>query len=73
MTNAKIVNCKKAGIRSNPTNPHTDEDTIGTIPAGDIIKIDSTKRYYDWKDNGFYACDTPIGEGYINVELVEEL
>ena len=73
MTNAKIVNCKKACIRSNPTNPHTDEDTIGTIQAGDIIKIDSTKKYYDWKDNGFYACDTPIGEGFINVELVEEL
>ena len=73
MTNAKIVNCKKAGVRANPMNPHEDEDIIGTIQAGDVIKIDSTHKYYDWKDNGFYACDTPIGEGFINVELVEEL
>lgn len=69
MTKARVIACKEAGIRRNPAASCA-EDLIGTIPVGEVIHVDATKRVYSWDDKEFYYCSTSLGEGYIRTNLV---
>lgn len=70
---ARIVNCKKASIRKNPSCTSEKDDTIGILEKGEIIDVDDSIRVFDWTDNEFYKCATSFGDGYINVGVVEIL
>lgn len=70
MTKARVVACKEAGIRRNPAATSHAEDTIGKVPVGERIQVDTTKRVYSWDDKEFYYCSTSVGEGYILTNLV---
>lgn len=70
---ARIVNCKKASIRKNPSCTNEKDDTIGVLEKGEILDVDDSIRVFDWTDNEFYKCTTSFGDGYINVGVVEIL
>lgn len=70
MTKARVIACKEAGIRRNPAASSHAKDLIGTIPVGEVIRVDVTKRVYSWDDKEFYPCFTSVGEGYILTNLV---
>lgn len=67
----KIVNCKKASIRSTPWIPWRDEDIVGvrdgpnsnehSIKIGSTITIDTDVTCYDWTDRKFYKVSNPDG------------
>lgn len=67
---AKIVNCLSAGIRKNIDDPNTDQTILKNVDSGETIEIDTTVTGYDWKDNQFYKCTSPV-EGWINQGVVE--
>ena len=76
MTNfkkARIVNCKKASIRKNPSCTSEKDDTIGVLEKGEILDVDDYTRVFDWTDKEFYKCSASIGDGYILKDLVEIL
>lgn len=76
MTNykkARIVNCKKASIRKNPSCTSEKDDTIGVLEKGEILDVDDSTRVFDWTDKEFYKCSATIGDGYILKDLVEIL
>ena len=70
MTKARVIACKEAGIRRNPAASSYAEDLIGTVPVGEVIQVDATKRVYSWDDKEFYPCSTSAGDGYILTNLV---
>ena len=70
---ARIVNCKKASIRKNPSCTSEKDDTIGILEKGEILDVDDSVRVFDWTDNEFYKCSSTIGDGYILTDLVEIL
>ena len=70
---ARIVNCKKASIRKNPSCTSEADDTIGVLERGDLLDVDTSVTVYDWTDKSFYKCSATIGDGYIRTELVEIL
>lgn len=76
MTNfkkARIVNCKKASIRKNPSCTSEKDSTIGVLEKGEILDVDDSVRVFDWTDKEFYKCSTSFGDGYILTEIVEIL
>lgn len=76
MTNfkkARIVNCKKASIRKNPSCTSEKDDVVGVLEKGEILDVDDSTRVFDWTDKEFYRCSSSIGDGYILTELVEFL
>ena len=70
---ARIVNCKKASIRKNPSCTSEKDDTIGVLEKGELLEVDTSIRVFDWTDNEYYKCSASIGDGYILTELVEIL
>ena len=70
---ARIVNCKKASIRKNPSCTSEKDDTIGVLEKGELLEVDTSTRVFDWTDNEYYKCSASIGDGYILTELVEIL
>lgn len=70
MTKVRVIACKEAGIIRNPAASSYAEDLIGTVPVGEVIQVDATKRVYSWDDKEFYPCFTSVGEGYILTNLV---
>jgi hypothetical protein len=76
MTNfkkARIVNCKKASIRKNPSCTSEKDDVIGVLEKGELLEVDTSTRVFDWTDNEYYKCSTSFGDGYILTEIVEIL
>lgn len=76
MTNfkkARIVNCKKASIRKNPSCTSEKDDTVGVLEKGELLEVDTSMRVFDWTDNEYYKCSTSFGDGYILTEIVEIL
>ena len=62
---AKIVNCKKLGIRKDPSITSIYKETIELADNPPI-------PVYGWDDRKFYKVVTPSGkEGYANVECLE--
>lgn len=70
MKTATIVNCHEAGIRKYPDDPNRDKEVSGIVKAGTKVKVDITTVSYDWVGDRFYYCETPVGSGWINVELL---
>lgn len=70
---ARIVNCKKASIRKNPSCTSEKDDTIGVLEKGELLDVDDSVRVFDWTDKEFYKCSASIGDGYILKDLVEIL
>lgn len=70
---ARIVGCKKASIRKNPSYTNEKDDTIGVLEKGEILDVDDSTRVFDWTDKEFYRCSAAIGDGYILKDLVEIL
>lgn len=66
MVKAHIVNCKEAGIRKRPN----DDQIIDKLKSGDVISVDTSKRYFSWTDKEYYKCESGVGEGYILAELI---
>jgi hypothetical protein len=76
MTNfkkARIVNCKKASIRKNPSCTSEKDDVVGVLEKGELLEVDTSIRVFDWTDNEYYKCSTTFGDGYILTEIVEIL
>jgi hypothetical protein len=76
MTNfkkARIVNCKKASIRKNPSCTSEKDDVVGVLEKGEFLEVDTSMRVFDWTDNEYYKCSTTFGDGYILTEIVEIL
>lgn len=76
MTNvkkARIVNCKKASVRKNPSCTSEKDDVVGVLEKGEILDVDDSTRVFDWTDNEYYKCSTSFGDGYILTEIVEIL
>ena len=65
------INNRKVSIRAFPYVTEFSEQIIGVLKSGDKISIDDSRYYYDWTGRAFYKCDTPIGEGYVFVDLVD--
>lgn len=70
---AKIVNCKKASVRKNPSCTDEKDDTLGVVSSGEVIDVDPSVRVFSWTDREYYKCSTSFGDGYILSELVEVL
>lgn len=70
---ARVVNCKKASIRKNPSCTSEKDDTIGVLEKGEILDVDDSTRVFDWTDKEFYKCSTSFGDGYILKDFVEIL
>ena len=66
----KIVNCLSSGIRKSIDNPNTDQTVLKNVEVGETVEIDTNVTGYDWKDNKFYKCISPV-EGWINQGVVE--
>lgn len=70
---ARIVGCRKASIRKNPSCANEKDDAVGVLEKGEIIDVDDSTRVFDWTDKEFYRCSSTIGDGYILKDLVEIL
>lgn len=77
MTNfqkAKIVGCKKASIRKNPSctrSINNESDVVGYLNKDETLSVDASVRVFDWTDKEYYKCSSSAGDGYILTELVE--
>jgi hypothetical protein len=71
---AKIINCKKAGVREAPwLAPPDDEIIIEEIDKGEEIEILDKSDMYNWTGKQFYKIETPHGKiGYVLKNLIEE-
>ena len=65
------INSRKVSVRAFPYIPELSEQIVGTLNKGDKITIDDSRLYYDWTDKAFYKCSTPIGDGYVLIDLVD--
>ena len=71
---AKIVNCKKLGIRKDPSITSIYKETIEVVDGKETIELADNPPIpvYGWDDRKFYKVVTPSGkEGYANVECLE--
>lgn len=66
----KVINCLSAGIRKSIDNPNCDQTILKTVESGEQVEIDKSITGYDWKDQLFYKCTSPV-EGWIAAGLVE--
>lgn len=71
---AKIINCKKAGVREAPwVTPPDDSIIIEEIAAGEELEILDKNNMFDWTGKQFYRIETPTGKiGYVLKDLIEE-
>ena len=63
LTNATIVNCKRASIRKAPWITPFAEDIVETMEQGRSIAIDQNEIAYDWTGRKFYKV--PKFKGWI--------
>lgn len=71
---AKVVNCKKLGIRKAPWIPEEDPEIVAVIPKGEVVTIKSFREVYDWTGKRFYKIETESGvEGYAIVDVLKAL
>lgn len=71
---AKVINCKKLGIRKDPSVTPFCEDVIETVAQGEFVELTESDPIaeYSWDDRKFYKVSTPSGkEGYANVKCLE--
>lgn len=71
---AKIVNCKKLGIRKEPSITSIYKEIVEVVDGKEIIELADNPPIptYGWDDRKFYKVLTPSGkEGYANVECLE--
>lgn len=71
---AKIVKCKKLGIRNDPNITSLYEETIEEVNASETLELVDNPPVivYGWDDKKFYKVKTPSDkEGYANVECLE--
>lgn len=68
-----VINHRKVSIKTFPYITEFSEEIIGVLSKGDRIMINNNRIYYDWKDRAFYKCETPLGIGYVRIELVDTM
>lgn len=71
MSKAKIVNCKRLGIRRDPCCTRHMEEILITVPAGETLDVDTSNIYYSWNDKSFYKVTYGSYTGYALVDCLE--
>lgn len=65
MKKATVVNCKKLSIMKDPSCEETYGETVEIVPAGTVLKVDTTDTCWSWTDKQYYKVKTSTGaEGY---------
>lgn len=68
---ARIVNCKRLGVRKDPTDTPNDDVIVGEIKEDEEFEANPSDTAYDWKGRNFTKVRITSGEGYAATECIE--
>lgn len=71
MTSSIVYNCKKLGIRKDPTITEIAEEVVAELSPGDPIDVDYNRIYWSWDDKQFYKVSIGSTEGYAITSCVK--
>lgn len=71
MTPSVVYNCKKLGIRKDPTITEIAEEVVSELSPGDPIDVDYNRIYWSWDDKQFYKVSIGSIEGYAITSCVK--